>query len=138
MEARHGYEHVAPVSDGPQTQAPAVEAFVRFCYHRRRVGWPELYDEMCAVAARSVFRGWGFSELADQGIRFTLSDLPGLAAVAAEVSRDERERTRRLRTSAKTVDLGTAVCDVLGEDAEAPIRLEAVAVAPDEVAVALD
>ena len=87
-------------------------------------------------AARNVF--WGFSEFADQGIRFTLSDLPGLAAVAAEVSRDERERMRRLRTSAKTVDLGTAVCDVLGEDAEGPIRLESVAFAPDDVAVAVD
>ena len=29
--------------------ADAVE-FIRFCYARRRVGWPELYDEMCAVA----------------------------------------------------------------------------------------
>ena len=131
MEARHGYEHVVPVDGGPATQAPAVEAFVRFCYHRRRVGWPELYDEMCAVAARSVFRGWGFSELADQGIGFTLSDLPGLAAVAAEVSRDERDRARRLRASTKTVDLGTAVCDVLGEDAEATISLGSLAVAAD-------
>ncbi|MER3417986.1 MAG: hypothetical protein C4343_02495, partial [Chloroflexota bacterium] len=29
--------------------AEAAE-FVRFCYRRRPVGWPELYDEMCAVA----------------------------------------------------------------------------------------
>ena len=26
---------------------------------RRRVGWPELYDEMCAVASRGLFRGYG-------------------------------------------------------------------------------
>ena len=35
--------------------ADAVE-FIRFCYARRRVGWPELYDEMCAVASRGLFR----------------------------------------------------------------------------------
>jgi len=103
MEVRRGFEHTAPAIEARGTLAPAVEEFVRFCYHRRRVGWPELYDEMCAVAARGVFRGWGFAELADQGICFTLSDLPGLAAVAAEVSRDERERARRVRATAKGV-----------------------------------
>ncbi|MET1233084.1 MAG: hypothetical protein ABWY52_09580 [Candidatus Limnocylindrales bacterium] len=103
MQARQGIDHAAPIVGARDIEAPAVEEFVRFCYHRRRVGWPELYDEMCAVAARGVFRGWGFAELADQGICFTLSDLPALAAVAAEVSREERERARR-RTAATVVD----------------------------------
>ena len=41
------------------TRVPDPDAveFIRFCYRRRRVGWPELYDEMCAVAARGLFRG---------------------------------------------------------------------------------
>ena len=39
--------------------SPEAEAFVRFCYQRRRVGWPELYDEMCAVATRGLYRGMG-------------------------------------------------------------------------------
>lgn len=116
MEARHGFEHAAPAIGGRETQALAVEEFVRFCYHRRRVGWPELYDEMCAVAARGVFRGWGFTELADQGICFTLADLPALAAVAAEVSRQERDRARRVRAGAKPVDAGPV------SGAEAPVR----------------
>lgn len=116
MEARHGFEHAAPAIGGREPQAPAVEEFVRFCYHRRRVGWPELYDEMCAVAARGVFRGWGFAELADQGICFTLTDLPALAAVAAEVSRDERERARHQRVAAKVADARPA------SDAPAPAR----------------
>jgi hypothetical protein len=109
METRHGYQHAATDIGERGTQGPAIEEFVRFCYHRRRVGWPELYDEMCAVAARGVFRGWGFAELADQGICFTLSDLPGLAAVAAEVSREERERARRLRATAKPANTNVAV-----------------------------
>ena len=104
MQARQGTDHTALIVGARSIQAPAVEEFVRFCYHRRRVGWPELYDEMCAVAARGVFRGWGFAELADQGICFTLSDLPALAAVAAEVSREERERSRRVRTATQSID----------------------------------
>ncbi|MFI5261090.1 MAG: hypothetical protein ACHQZR_00885 [Candidatus Limnocylindrales bacterium] len=71
---------------------PAEEAleFVRFCRRRRRVAWPELYDEMCAVAGRRAYRGWGFGELADHGIGFTLSDMPGLAALVRDIVREER------------------------------------------------
>ena len=57
----------------------AVE-FVRFCYSRRRVGWPELYDEMCAVAGRGLFRGWGSDELSAEGIGFSLFEMPALAS----------------------------------------------------------
>jgi hypothetical protein len=101
MDVRQGTETAGQVDGGRGTPASVSEEFVRFCYHRRRVGWPELYDEMCAVAARGIFRGWGFAELAEQGIRFTLADLPSLAAVAAEVSREERERRRRVASAAK-------------------------------------
>ena len=43
-------------SPTPATGATGTDAaeFVRFCYHRRRVGWPDLYDEMCAVVLRLV------------------------------------------------------------------------------------
>jgi hypothetical protein len=136
MEARHVYEHAIPPLAEGGPQAPAVEEFVRFCYHRRRVGWPELYDEMCAVAARGVFRGWGFAELADQGICFTLSDLPGLAAVAAEVSREERERVRRIRAAAKADAVGPGAvtgpaCDDAIEAPPSAIRHIPLAVAAD-------
>ncbi len=73
------------------TSADAVE-FVRFCYRRRRVGWPELYDEMCAVASRGLFRGWGSEELADQGIGFSLFELNGLAALVSRVQTEEQQR----------------------------------------------
>ncbi|MGH2466930.1 MAG: hypothetical protein ACRDGL_04275, partial [Candidatus Limnocylindrales bacterium] len=67
-----------------------VEEFVRFCRRRRRVGWPELYDEMCAVAGRGIFRGWGMVELAEHGIGFTLADMPHLAAIVAAIVQAER------------------------------------------------
>ena len=50
---------------------------------RRRVGWPELYDEMCAVAGRGLFRGYGADDLAGFGIGFSLFDMPALATLAA-------------------------------------------------------
>jgi hypothetical protein len=78
--------------------APSSDAieFVRFCYRRRRVGWPELYDEMCAVAGRGLFRGWGPDELNAEGIGFGLFELPALAALVGRVLADEHDRRERL------------------------------------------
>lgn len=58
---------------------PDVVAFIRFCHRRRRAGWPELYDEMCAVAARREFQGWDHDVLATHGLTFALQDMPRLA-----------------------------------------------------------
>jgi hypothetical protein len=71
--------------------ADAVE-FIRFCYARRRVGWPELYDEMCAVASRGLFRGWGPDELAGHGIGFGLFEMRGLASTVSEIVAEDRAR----------------------------------------------
>ena len=73
--------------------ADAVE-FVRFCYARRRVGWPELYDEMCAVASRGLFRGWGSDELEANGIGFGLFEMPRLAARVCEIVAEDRARAK--------------------------------------------
>ncbi len=69
--------------------APEAVEFVRFCYRRRRAGWPELYDEMCAVAGRGLYRGWTHEDLAEQGIGFTLSQMPALAALVRRVVEEE-------------------------------------------------
>ena len=74
------------------TASPEAIDFVRFCYNRRRVGWPELYDEMCAVASRGLYHGWGHAELSEHGIGFSLFEIPGLARVAADVAREDSER----------------------------------------------
>ena len=50
---------VPAMSAAALAASPVAEAFVRYCYQRRRVGWPELYDEMCLVATRGLFRGMG-------------------------------------------------------------------------------
>ncbi len=89
----------APV-DGALGSNPDSEAldFVRFCYRRRAACWPELYDEMCAVAARGDYRGLGYEELEGIGVRFVLAALPRLAELAARVIAEER--TRPVVTSA--------------------------------------
>ncbi len=71
-------DHQARVDAG-DVPPPEIEEFIRFCHHRRAANWPELYDEMCAVAARGEFNGWGHEQLADHGVTFGLSGLPRLA-----------------------------------------------------------
>ena len=66
--------------------------FVRFCYRRRRVGWPELYDEMCSVANRGTFQGWGAVELAEHGVGFSLEEMPRLARLVWRILDEDVER----------------------------------------------
>lgn len=70
-------------SDAPP---PDVAEFIRFCHHRRGLGWPELYDEMCAVASHREFRGWGHDELAVRGLTFSLFDMQRMAGWVREVT----------------------------------------------------
>ena len=103
MEPRNAVRAIVPSPDDGMAHSAEAIDFVRFCYRRRRVGWPELYDEMCAVAGRGAFQGWGFAELAEHGIGFTLFDMPGLAAIAAVVCREERDRRRGTSSAARIV-----------------------------------
>jgi hypothetical protein len=85
MDSRHA------ASDTPD---PDAVEFVRFCYRRRRVGWPELYDEMCAVAGRGLFRGYTADDLADLGIGFSLFGMPALAVLSARIVAEEQALRR--------------------------------------------
>ena len=86
------------VDAGPPAHDEALE-FVRFCYRRRHVAWPDLYDEMCAVASRGAFRGLGYADLVDHGISFCLGDLAKLATMTERVVREE-QALLEARTSA--------------------------------------
>ena len=79
----------------PDEGEPAAIDFVRFCYHRRKVGWPELYDEMCAVAGRGLFHGYSVDDLSGIGVGLTLFELPALAAIVQRVVAEDQERRRR-------------------------------------------
>lgn len=101
------------------TRVPDPDAveFIRFCYGRRRVGWPELYDEMCGVAARGLFRGLVADDLAAFGIGFSLYDMPALAVMTAGVVSQEQAR-RRPMTVVIAADPPTGPADTEARDAE--------------------
>ena len=109
--------------------SPEAEAFVRFCYQRRRVGWPELYDEMCAVAGRGLFRGYDADDLAGLGIGFSLFDMPALSVVASRVVAEEQALRRPMTVtitaaiSAAPMSNELSVADLDERPADVPIRL---------------
>lgn len=111
--------HAVPMS------MPEAEAFVRFCHQRRRVGWPELYDEMCLVATRGLFRGMGRDALAEVGIGFSLFETPRLAQLVARIVGEEQAARRAARTAAIDA-LRTAAEE---EAAERSVAVAAVAAA---------
>ena len=83
------------VAGGPAPDPDAeAKAFVRFCYRRRAVAWPELYDEMCAVAARGDYQGMDYEQLQGLGIGFALAALPRLAQLSERVIAEERRPSR--------------------------------------------
>ena len=65
--------------DDADPPPPDVIAFIRFCHLRKHVGWPELYDEMCAVAARREFNGWDLDQFAARGLTFSLFEMTRLS-----------------------------------------------------------
>jgi hypothetical protein len=69
----------SPPTQAAQPPPPDVAEFIRFCHRRRHAGWPEIYDEMCAVAARREFNGWDHDQLAERGLTFSLYEMPRLA-----------------------------------------------------------
>ncbi len=85
----------------------AVE-FIRFCHARRRVGWPELYDEMCAVASRRLFRGWGPDDLAGHGIGFGLFEMPRLATSVLEIVAEDRARAKAVAVAPAATEVAPA------------------------------
>ncbi|HET7828082.1 MAG TPA: hypothetical protein VFL03_00870 [Candidatus Limnocylindrales bacterium] len=97
-----------PASAAASTWSPEAESFVRFCYQRRRVGWPELYDEMCAVATRGLYQGMGKEALADIGVGFSLFETPRLAALVARIVAEEQAARRAAKAAAATPVGGVA------------------------------
>ncbi len=112
------------------TPDPDAIEFVRFCYRRRRVGWPELYDEMCAVAGRGLFRGYNADDLGGLGIGFSLFDMPALAVMASRVVAEEQALRRPVAVMIKVE------ADVDAEPAPEPIVPDSTVAAAVAAAVA--
>jgi hypothetical protein len=98
---------VQRAASDPAALSDVALEFVRFCYRRRQVGWPALYDEMSAVAARGAFHGMGYGDLAERGVSFCLADLPRLAALTQQVIVEE-ERATEPQPGSATITLSPA------------------------------
>jgi hypothetical protein len=92
MDPRNASARAQP--DQSETDDPEAIEFVRFCYRRRRVGWPDLYDEMCAVAGRGLYHGFAADDLGRIGIGFALDQMPALATIVHQVVAEDHERKR--------------------------------------------
>ncbi len=58
-----------------ETVDPVVRDFILFCIQRQGKEWPALYDEMCWVAGRRLFRGLGYTDLRKLGLSFSLTSI---------------------------------------------------------------
>ena len=58
-----------------ETFDPVAREFIAFCIQRNGKEWPALYDEMCWVAGRRLFRGLGYTELRRLGLSLSLTTI---------------------------------------------------------------
>lgn len=109
---------------------PDAVEFVRFCYQRRRVGWPELYDEMCAVAGRGLFRGLSADDLSGIGVRLSLFDMPAMASLASRIVAEELAQRRPVKVvidaPARPVDHAPMAKSADDRAYDTPVRLSLV------------
>lgn len=54
---------------------PVVRDFILFCIQRQGKEWPALYDEMCWVAGRRLFKGLSCADLRKLGLSFSLNNI---------------------------------------------------------------
>ena len=119
MDQVHAGER-GPAGSRLEPETEALE-FVRFCHRRRRVGWPELYDEMCAVAGRGLYHGYAADDLGRIGIGFALDQMPGLATIVHEVVAEDHERRRLTAQAVRASYVEAAVAVAPVEAEEQPI-----------------
>jgi hypothetical protein len=123
MDPRNASERAQPT--GSESGDPEAIDFVRFCYRRRRVGWPELYDEMCAVAGRGLYHGFAADDLGRIGIGFALDQMPGLATIVHEVVAEDHERRRLTAQAVRASYVEAAVAVAPAEADTEPITAAA-------------
>jgi hypothetical protein len=60
--------------------------FVQFCVCRGGRQWPALYDEMCRVAARRLYKDMGYAELRKVGLYFGLGGIDKTARLLEKLT----------------------------------------------------
>jgi hypothetical protein len=72
-----------------ETVDPVVRDFILFCIQRQGKAWPALYDEMCWVAGRRMFRGLSYSDLRRLGLSFSLTSIEDTIRMVDTVTADK-------------------------------------------------
>ena len=72
-----------------ETLNPVVYDFILFCIQRRGKKWPALYDEMCWVAGRRLFRGLDYAELRRLGLSLSLTTIDDTIRMVDAVTAQE-------------------------------------------------
>ena len=75
---------------GDERIARVVIDFIAYCFERRAVEWPLLYDEMCFVAGNRLFKGLGYEELREAGLDLTLGGLSRTSRLTSEITKQLR------------------------------------------------
>jgi len=70
---------------------PVVHDFILFCINRNGKEWPALYDKMCWVAGRRLFRGLGYAELQKLGLSLSLNHIEDTIRMIDAVSSQKQE-----------------------------------------------
>ena len=71
---------------------PIALDFVLFCSRRYGLEWPDLYDEMCWVAGHRLYKGMGYTELAQQGISFHLEGAEKIGRIAESLANGDTDK----------------------------------------------
>ena len=72
-----------------ETVDPVVRDFILFCVQRQGKEWPALYDEMCWVAGRRLFRGLSYTDLRKLGLSFSLNNIDDTIRMVDTVAASE-------------------------------------------------
>jgi hypothetical protein len=68
---------------------PLACDFILFCLRRNGREWPALYDEMCWVTGRRLFRGLGYAELRRLGLSLSLTNIEDTIRMVDKVMAQE-------------------------------------------------
>ena len=63
-----------------------IAGFILFCVQRRGKEWPALYDEMCRVAGRGLYRGLHHKDLKGLGFSFSLNNIDDTIRIVETVT----------------------------------------------------
>jgi hypothetical protein len=72
-----------------ETVDPIVRDFILVCIQRQGKAWPALYDEMCWVAGRRLFRGLSYADLKRLGLSFSLTGIEDTIRMVDAVTADK-------------------------------------------------